>query len=394
MLVLGSTCLAMALGVYMQGPPPEQTPLVAVLPFSTGKGVDDALGHTFEGALLGEIRKLRGASVRVMAPDDVVQALPAPLRGRLKRCTTAICRAQMAQAVNAGQALSGSLALVGTTLVLNLALLNSADGAQISQWTGRTPAQTPDQLLEQLPRAAQEIFPPPVESVSTATAPSPAQTDPQPVNPGGEGEPRIAGQGDGSLPTPGPASASQAVDATPVLPQDDVLLTGTPQTSAVVAQPDASPATRSRPSAGTSGGRGWSIPMLAASGVIAVPGVVLGLVAALVGVAGVMAGGGAHYVAFMINQELKSVPHKRNPSTYDIDWLIRTGRVMEGIAFISYAGGAFLGVVCLVALAVGLVGGTGLIVAAAPRAKAEKPVKAAPHPSPAATPSPGAGGAS
>src|SRR4051812_16902677 len=75
---------------------------IAVLPFEvSGKGVDETRGKTFPGALLGEIRKQRGAEVNLMAPEDAVQALPAPLRGRLKRCAMAACKAQMAQAVNA-----------------------------------------------------------------------------------------------------------------------------------------------------------------------------------------------------------------------------------------------------------------------------------------------------
>src|SRR4051812_25721573 len=95
-------------------PATGQKKKIAVLPFETsGKGLDESLGKTFSGALLGEIRKQRGAEVNLMAPDDVVQALPGPLRGRLKRCSLAACKAQMAQAVSADRALSGSVGKVG-----------------------------------------------------------------------------------------------------------------------------------------------------------------------------------------------------------------------------------------------------------------------------------------
>ena len=400
-----TTAILLALGSAPgEGAPPAGGPLVAVLPFTTAKGVDESLGPTFAGALLGEVRKQRGAQARVMAPDDVVEAMPAPLRGRLKRCAAAACRAQMAQAVNADQALTGSISKVGSTVVLNLALVSSADGAQVSQWTGNAPADAVDKLLSQLPQAIKVLFPsaeplapaavvatpPPAETTAPgrpSVAPATATTRPA-VVPSGP-SPRAATP---AAPAPGPATAmlppppggkpdalAPLPEVTPILPVDEP---GAAPPSALPASGGAAvlsaqdgmatpvPVTGKSPT--TSTGRGGSFLLLGAAA-LAIPAVVLGLAAGASSVATLVGGIVAHRTAFMINQELKSVPHKRteNPWDYDIETLVTTGRALEAGAFISYGVVGLLALVGLLAVTVGTLGGAGLVFGAAPKGEDE-----------------------
>jgi TolB-like protein len=372
--------------------------LVAVLPFTTAGGVDESLGPTLAGAMLGEVRKQRGAQVRVMAPDDVVEAMPGPLRGRLKRCAAAACRAQMAQAVGADQALTGAVSRVGGTVVLNLALVSASDGAQVAQWTGNAPASAVDKLLSQLPDAVRSLLPapdPPAPAAAPVAAPVPpparpavAASQPAGLPPPLAAPTTTAGAGVappgtpvGSAmppPLPVPEALAPLPAVTPILPVDEPSASpvGLPPAGPTVltaqdgmAKPV--PATGQTPTVSSS--RGWSFPLLAVAAGVAVPGILLGLVAAVASVGTLVGGIAAHRTAYMINQELKSVPHKRteNPWDYDIETLVTTGRALEAGAFISYGAVGLLVVVSLVALAVGSAGGAGLVLAAAPKGEDE-----------------------
>ena len=367
--------LSLALGAAAEAPKktePAAKKKVAVLPFDVAKGMDASLGKTFSGALLGEIRKLRGNEVNIMAPDDVVQALPETLRSRLKRCQMAACKAQMAQAAGADRALGGDIGKVGNTVVLNLAVLESSDGAQVTQWTGKAPEQSIDKLLDQLPAAVAALFPvaaPPVvvappPPVAAATPPPPvvAATPPPP-----QPQPQVAPllPTDEFLPPPPsmgttpPASTSTTVTA-----QTDTVA---PPPSA--APPEDEPAGWNKGFVG--GGLGLGIPVAIAGGLF--------LVAAVAGVALSIT---SHVVAYNINQEVRSVTHKEDPRDsgipvypFDLSALIFTGRAAESVAFGGYGLAALSVLVGLGALVIGIGSAISLVVAGRPKEDSAKKIK-------------------
>jgi hypothetical protein len=338
---------------------------VAILPFEVSAGLEESLGRTFSGALLGEIRKQRGSQVNIMAPDDVVQALPGPLRGRLKRCNMATCKGQMAQAVNADRALSGSIGKVGATAVLNLAILEAADGSQVTQWSGKSPLESIDKLLDQLPQAVRELFPAPSAPAPAAAAvpPAPAPTPPAVAAPAPAPAPVPAVDPLPPLavapllpfeepPEPAPAKAAQGpseLSASTVVP-----------TQVPVVQPPPAPT--------------WHKGLIGAGIAVMVPGVLLGALALVGGVVTAGLSGLAHYGAQQIYTEVKSVPHKQTRQTQDFDLsaLLLLGQTMYRGALVGYGAGAVLGAVSLLCFMVGIMGGAGLIVAAAPRERPEQ----------------------
>ncbi|MEW5855186.1 MAG: hypothetical protein AB2A00_40795 [Myxococcota bacterium] len=336
--------------------PPAGKGKVAVLPFEVGKGVDEALGPMLTGALLGEIRKLRGSEVSLMAPEDVVEALPAPLRGRLKRCQNATCRAQMAQAANAERALTGSIGKLGNTVVLNLALLQAADGSQVAQWSGNAPESSPDKLLAQLPDAVNLLFPPPPAPPAPAPAPLP-EPAPAPLLP---------------LPPPPVAPAPE-----PILPPEEPP-PAPPASTAVTAMPEAPPAAPAAPPAAEPASPGWNFALLGVGIGSGVVGVVLGVLLAPLSAALLTAGVGMYYGATQINAEVKSVPHKRTNAQYDFDLetLILLGRGLEQGAWASWVVAVPVAAVAVVAAVVGLLVGAGFLVAAAPKEEPAKGSKA------------------
>lgn len=366
--------LVMTLAAAPAGPAPAKakpspaaakTKKIAVLPFDVQKGVDPSLGKTLAGALLGEVRKQRGRDVNLMAPADVVQALPAPLRGRLKRCEMAACKAQMAQAVSADQALGGNLGLLGNTWVLNVALLESKDGAQVAQWTGKAPEKQMDKLLDQLPEAVKALFPPPAPKPVAAASPPPPAVNPPAVLPDAV-RPADASPPVAATQPPGPAP-----EAAPILPADQAPppLTEQPPSSSevitAVTDPD-QPYVRAVAQDAVKPGPSWNKGLLAGGVALILPGVALGVLGVLGAVASVTGSITAAISARNINQEVHALPHKET-GAFPLSRLILVGRILEVLGYAGFGVAAVAALLGLGALVAGLAGGISLLVVAAPK---------------------------
>jgi hypothetical protein len=372
---------------------PEKVRKVAVLPFDVAKGSDPQLGKTLAGALLGEVRKARGRDVDVMASDDVVQALPGPLRGRLKRCEMAACKAQMAQAVNADRALGGSISTLGSTVVLNLTLLEASDGSQVTQWTGKAPANKVEELLDQLPAAVATLFPPPAGAapvVATAAPAAPGPTVPGPTvpvptplagpvapPPGPAANPLPLPPMPADVkpaPAPGPAGSLPPPVAAPILPQDETpppmvrpAPTGEQMMATMTDPQGAYPSVKAQdaekprvepPS--------WNKGLLGAGVGLIVPGVLLGVLAVAAAVGSTVGSIAAAIAARNINAEIKAVPHKETGG-YPLSALILTGRLLEVGGYAGLGAAAVIVLVGLIAVSGFVLAGIGLMVAAYPR---------------------------
>lgn len=382
--------LVLLTGMAPAADAPQKVRRVAVLPLETGKGVEPELGKTLAGALLGEVRKARGSEVNVMAPDDVIQALPDALRGRLKRCERATCKAQMAQAVNADRALGGSVSKVGGTLVLNLALLEAGDGAQVAQWTGKAPEGAPDKLLDQLAGAVAALFPAAKAAEPPPPAPAPVAATPAPQEPV---PPPPAPAPVAAAPPPQPAPPPPLTAVAPILPPDEQpaapLAAPPPTSQMVIAMQDPSgvgaQSAAQQAQAAQAEEEGWSGKLIGAAVGVLVPGVAVGVLMLVAGVGATVGAIASRYWAVNINNELKTVPHKTTGS-FPLASLILLGQWLERLSFILIGVVGVAALLGVLAFGGGLAAGIGLLVAAAPRTKARKSENGAEPPPPSAAP--------
>ncbi len=117
---------------------------------------------------------------------------------------------------------------------------------------------------------------------------------------------------------------------------------------------------------------GWSGKLIGAGIGVMVPGVAIGVLMLVAGVAAIVGAIAARYWAVSINNEIRTVPHKTTGS-FPLQSLILLGQWLERLVFILGGVVGVTAVVGLLAFGGGIAAGTGLLVAAAPKNKRKTP---------------------
>jgi TolB-like protein len=170
---------------------------LAVLPIVAGEGVSDKTAAALTEALAAEVRRRSGGEVITQREINTVLSLER--QKAMMGCATDSCMAELGGALGVSELVNGDVARVGESLLVHFRLVDVGKVRVIAQADRRLRKGTLDDILDQLPAMAAELFP-------DAAAP--------PLAAGGD-RPRPAGQaaGDGAqqgvVPGPKPATTSK-----------------------------------------------------------------------------------------------------------------------------------------------------------------------------------------
>jgi TolB-like protein len=135
----------------------DETPVqVAVLPIKAREGVRESVGAVFTEQLAAAIQA-RGFSV--MSPDGLAARLGFERQKELLGCTDTTCLAEVGQALGVDRLVSGGIAVVGQSIVVNLAVIDNRSGAVEHRYSDRVKGGTDEAFLDLVPAAVAELFP-------------------------------------------------------------------------------------------------------------------------------------------------------------------------------------------------------------------------------------------
>jgi TolB-like protein len=152
---------------------------VAVLPLKAGPGVAQGLADVIGESLSAEVQKRPGISV--LTAKDMESRLQVERQKALLGCSEeGACTAEIAGALGVDRIITGSLAKVGTSFILNLQLIDT-HGSSAHHFSERVQSSSDEAFLDLLPRAVLALFPgAPAEAGMVAGGPSTASSDIQP----------------------------------------------------------------------------------------------------------------------------------------------------------------------------------------------------------------------
>lgn len=129
---------------------------VAVLPIKAQTGVKPELGEVITEQLAAAIQKRR---YTVMSPEDLTARLGFERQRQLLGCTDATCLVEVGQALGVDRLVSGSIAMVGKSVVISLVLINNKSGAVEYRYSERVKNGTDEAFLDLVPVAVSALFP-------------------------------------------------------------------------------------------------------------------------------------------------------------------------------------------------------------------------------------------
>ncbi|MFO0597141.1 MAG: kelch repeat-containing protein [Myxococcaceae bacterium] len=129
---------------------------VAMLPLRALNGAKADLARVFTVQLGHEIAT-RG--FKVMTPDDIEALLGVERQRQVLNCADAQCNAEIANALGSRFVISGSIANVGTTVVVELSRIDSSSGGVDQRFSQRLKNATEESILDVIAPAVAALFP-------------------------------------------------------------------------------------------------------------------------------------------------------------------------------------------------------------------------------------------
>lgn len=158
----------MAMTAAAEAPRPDARPLLAVDHLQTLK-VDSADAAILEEALASEL--LRTGKVRVLERSQMQRILKEQGFQQSGLCETSSCAVEVGRLLGVDRLVVGSLGRMGSTLAINLRLVDVATGEMVAT-SSRTTGASAEELLRAVPAAAREL-------VRPASAPSAESAPPR-----------------------------------------------------------------------------------------------------------------------------------------------------------------------------------------------------------------------
>jgi hypothetical protein len=129
---------------------------VAFVPLKALGGVKQDVANLVTIQLAAEIQS-RGFSV--MSPDDLQAKLGFDRQKELLGCTDANCLVEIGAALGVDRLVSGTIAHIGTSVVINLALINEGSGNVDYRYSERVKEANDEAFLDLVPKAVNSLFP-------------------------------------------------------------------------------------------------------------------------------------------------------------------------------------------------------------------------------------------
>ena len=129
---------------------------VAVLPVKAQSGVKESVAAVVTEQLAAAIQ---ARHYTVLSPDDLAARLGFDRQKQLMGCTDSSCLVEVGQALGVDRRVSGSIAVVGRSVVINLALINNRSGAVDYRYSERVKDATDEAFLDLIPAAVSALFP-------------------------------------------------------------------------------------------------------------------------------------------------------------------------------------------------------------------------------------------
>jgi TolB-like protein len=149
-------CCLTSTAALAADPPLAPNSRVAVLPIKAQSGVKDSLAAVVTEQLAGAIQKRH---LEVMSPDDLQAQLGFERQKQLMGCTDETCLVEVGQALGVDKLVSGSIATIGKSIVINLALINNKSGKVDYRYTERVKDANDEAFLDLIPAAVNALFP-------------------------------------------------------------------------------------------------------------------------------------------------------------------------------------------------------------------------------------------
>jgi hypothetical protein len=160
------------------GPPGEpapaagEVPSVLVLPLEPKNGTRQDVAELATAILVGRLRAVPG--VRIVSYDEVENAMTQEQRRMMAGCESVGCAAEIAGALNVDQIVLGALGRMGKSYVLSLSRIQARSASPLGTAVRRFDGATEDTLVDEIARAAADLFPAAAHLVAPAPAPAPA----------------------------------------------------------------------------------------------------------------------------------------------------------------------------------------------------------------------------
>lgn len=129
---------------------------VAILTIKAENGVRQEVGDVLTEQLAAAVQA-RGYSV--LSPQDLITRLGFERQKQLLGCTDSSCLVEVGQALGVDRLVSGTIAAIGKSVVINLVLLNNQSGAVDFRYSERVKNATDEAFLDLVPAAANALFP-------------------------------------------------------------------------------------------------------------------------------------------------------------------------------------------------------------------------------------------
>jgi hypothetical protein len=129
---------------------------VAILTIKAENGVRQEVGDVLTEQLAAAVQA-RGYSV--LSPQDLMTRLGFERQKQLLGCTDSSCLVEVGQALGVDRLVSGTIAAIGKSVVINLVLLNNQSGAVDFRYSERVKNATDEAFLDLVPAAANALFP-------------------------------------------------------------------------------------------------------------------------------------------------------------------------------------------------------------------------------------------
>lgn len=162
---------------------------VALFPLTAGAGVAPAVAQSVTDAFAGELRKLPGH--QLLTQQELTAVLGVERQRQLAGCAESACMTEIASALDVDAVVTGNLARLGQSWLLQVQLVDARKGVTKAHASRRKKSAEIDDLLDELPSVAKELFggtaagssaqssePPvtaPVAAAQAVELPSPAQ---------------------------------------------------------------------------------------------------------------------------------------------------------------------------------------------------------------------------
>lgn len=169
------TLLAAALALASSAAAP---PKIAMLPLSHGEGVTEQMAGAVSTALTGELRALNAA--QIVTSSELSAVLGVEREKELLGCSTNSCLAELAGALNVDQIITGSLAKIGQSWILQVNRVDAKNGTAVASATRRKKGGDVDDVLDDLPGVAKELFAGMSAQARVAAVTPPTAPTPQP----------------------------------------------------------------------------------------------------------------------------------------------------------------------------------------------------------------------